>query len=331
VKRILSAVVASFMVALALFGVNIGAVQAEELPYTFTVSETLGQEKGTITFYNFVTDEVEVYELEFTLVPEGATLTFTPEIDFAATMMFYAVDEEDGNYYPAPAFWEVEESEDLLNYVQAGTTAVFTFESLEDFFPGSFYALDIWEEGYERTIYFKVVPGENGESAEQPQEDNEDTAPVEQETPAPAAEVNAKPTSAKVLVNGQEVEFTAYNINGNNYFKLRDIAMAVNGSEKQFEVTWDAENNAILLISGSAYTPVGGELEVASGLKPTIGKLTTSTIYKDGQEIYLTAYKIGGNNYFKLHDIAEAFNIGVAWDAQTKTISIDTASDYIPE
>lgn len=329
-KKIVSVVVASFMVTLALFGVNIGAVQAEELPYELTISETLGQEQGTITFYNFDTEEEEVYELEFTLVPAGAKLSFTPEFDFSAVMLFYAIEEEDGNYYPGPAFWEVDGSLYMYNYVEAGVTAEFTFEVLEEF-PEAFYALTIWEEGYERDIYFKVVPAENGEPAEQPQEDNEDAAPVEEEVPAPAAEVTAKPTSAKVLVNGREVEFTAYNIEGYNYFKLRDIAMAVNGSEKQFEVTWDAENNAILLFSDSAYTPVGGELEAASGQKQTVGKLTTSTIYKDGQEIHLTAYKIGGNNYFKLRDILQAFNIGVTWDAQTKTISIDTASDYVPE
>lgn len=66
----------------------------------------------------------------------------------------------------------------------------------------------------------------------------------------------ATPTSSKVLVNGNEVAFDAYNINGNNYFKLRDVANVINGSEKQFEVTWDGSKNAINLISNKAYTVV---------------------------------------------------------------------------
>jgi len=53
------------------------------------------------------------------------------------------------------------------------------------------------------------------------------------------------------LVNGKIVEFEAYNINGYNYFKLRDLAQAVNNTEKNFEVTWDAANNAINLISNN--------------------------------------------------------------------------------
>jgi hypothetical protein len=60
----------------------------------------------------------------------------------------------------------------------------------------------------------------------------------------------AKPTDSKVLVNEEEVSFQAYNINDNNYFKLRDLAMILNGTDKNFAVSWDGENNAISLESG---------------------------------------------------------------------------------
>lgn len=48
--------------------------------------------------------------------------------------------------------------------------------------------------------------------------------------------VATKPTASKVSVNGKDVSFEAYNIEGNNYFKLRDLAKALTGSNKQFEV-----------------------------------------------------------------------------------------------
>lgn len=44
----------------------------------------------------------------------------------------------------------------------------------------------------------------------------------------------AVPSSASVVINGEEVSFTAYNINGFNYFKLRDICAALN-----IGVVWD--------------------------------------------------------------------------------------------
>lgn len=81
--------------------------------------------------------------------------------------------------------------------------------------------------------------------------------------------VTAKPTSGKVLVNGVDQNFEAYNIDGNNYFKLRDLAMVVSGTVKQFEVTWDGERNAINLISGKPYTVSGGEMSKGDGLEKT--------------------------------------------------------------
>jgi alpha-tubulin suppressor-like RCC1 family protein len=137
----------------------------------------------------------------------------------------------------------------------------------------------------------------------------------------------ATPTAATVLVDGKKVGFDAYNIGGNNYFKLRDIAQAINGSAKQFEVGWDASANAITLSSNQAYTPAGGELQSGSaGSKQATP--TTSKIYLDGKEVQLTAYNIGGNNYFKLRDLGQAFDFGVGWDAASSTITIDTKESY---
>lgn len=163
--------------------------------------------------------------------------------------------------------------------------------------------------------------------------DSSPTVPAPTPTPAPApvpvTTATATPTSSKVYVNGKLVEFDAYTINGNNYFKLRDLAKVVSGTEKQFEVTWDGAKNAINLISDESYTAVGGELSKGDG-KVKTATICTSTIYKDGEEIALTAYTINGNNYFKLRDVAQVFNIGVGWDGQTNTITIDTSIDYEP-
>jgi len=147
---------------------------------------------------------------------------------------------------------------------------------------------------------------------------------------ASAASVAAKPTSSTVLVNGVKTDFKAYHINGNNYFKLRDLAYKVNGTEKEFEVGWDSESKTISLTSGMPYTPDGSEMESkGSGDKkatPTISKITL-----DGETIDFDAYHIEGNNYFKLRDIGEAFDFGVDWDGAQKIISIDTSKPYTPD
>lgn len=140
--------------------------------------------------------------------------------------------------------------------------------------------------------------------------------------------ITAEPTASKVLVNKKETAFDAYKIDGNNYFKLRDLAMAVNETEKNFQVSWNGTKNAIELTSKTAYTAVGGELKKSASSSTKQAKVTGSSIYLDGKEIKLTAYMIDGNNYFKLRDIAALFDIGVTWDGPTNTVGIDTSISY---
>ena len=150
-----------------------------------------------------------------------------------------------------------------------------------------------------------------------------DTTPTTPE-PAPA---NAIPTASTVLVNGTNTAFDAYTIDGTNYFKLRDIAYAINGSDKQFNVSWDGEKNAINLVPNTAYAADGTEMAIGDGVAKN-AVLSTSSILKDGVSIELVAYTINGNNYFKLRDLCSTFDIGVTWDNSTNTIGIDTSIGY---
>ena len=142
---------------------------------------------------------------------------------------------------------------------------------------------------------------------------------------ATAADLTAKPTASTVFVNEVTTAFEAYNINDNNFFKLRDLAFVLSGTEKQFSVAWDAENNAISLTSGEAYEPVGGEME-GKGEGTKTPAATDSTVYIDGEAVELVAYHIEGNNYFKLRDIAKLFDIFIGWDS--KNIHVITAESY---
>ncbi|MHC1695666.1 MAG: transglutaminase domain-containing protein [Eubacteriales bacterium] len=142
--------------------------------------------------------------------------------------------------------------------------------------------------------------------------------------------VTALASDCSVLVNGRPVSFQAYNIKDNNYFKLRDIAYVLNGTGKCFEVRWDEVKNAISLMSGWAYSAVGGELTFSGNATAISAVPTTSDIYLDGLKISLTAYNINGNNYFKLRDIANAIDFGVMWDELSNSISIDTSIKYTP-
>ena len=139
--------------------------------------------------------------------------------------------------------------------------------------------------------------------------------------------IKAIAMKSKIKVDGSLRELEAYSINGNNYFKLRDLAHVVNNTDKNFEVKWDGDKKAIRLTSKKGYTPVGGELSRGDG-KDKLVQPTRAKVYKDGVEISLNSYSINGNSFFKLRDIAKAFDIGVTWDGKANTVGIDTGKEY---
>ncbi len=141
--------------------------------------------------------------------------------------------------------------------------------------------------------------------------------------------VSAIPSKSNVLINGKKVAFEAYNIGGSNYFKLRDLAQAIGSTSKRFEVGWDGAKNAISMTTGKKYTAVGGELKISGDTDIKSAASTTSQIYLNSEEVIFAAYNIGGNNYFKLRDIAAALDFEVTWDSSTNTIGINTSAGYI--
>ncbi len=142
-----------------------------------------------------------------------------------------------------------------------------------------------------------------------------------------AGAVNATPTKNTIYVDGTKVNGAAYMINNNNYFKLRDVAAMVNGSTKQFEVSWNETNKRIDLTTNKAYTVVGGEMALPSSAVKT-AKESKASVFKDGNKADYTGYNISDNNYYKLRDLCKDMNIGVKFDLATNRVDILTTVGY---
>ena len=143
-------------------------------------------------------------------------------------------------------------------------------------------------------------------------------------------EAVANRTDSSIYVNGKKINLDVQEINGSNYFKLRDIAYVLNGTEKQFAVGWD---NASKTISLTTNQPYAGEAPTFFpdyyyfGIGPT-AKLTDSPILVNGAQKELYAYNITGSNFFKLRDLGQTFDFYVGWDSATQSVTIDTTRGY---
>ena len=140
----------------------------------------------------------------------------------------------------------------------------------------------------------------------------------------------AQPSPHAIYVDGTKANVAAYTIAGNNYFKLRDIASIVSGSEKQFEVSWNNDAKRIDLTSGKPYTIVGGELG-AIGSASKQAETSTAVVYKDYAQMDSTGYNIDDNNYYKLRDVCKSFDIGINWDAENQRVDILTDENYVDD
>ncbi|MDR3310916.1 MAG: copper amine oxidase N-terminal domain-containing protein [Oscillospiraceae bacterium] len=147
---------------------------------------------------------------------------------------------------------------------------------------------------------------------------------------ATAETKSAKPTASEVLVDGKTVQFDAYIISDYNYFKLRDVAITLSGTESQFDVGWNQKEQAISITTGKPYTVEGGEM-AKGGTEKKTAKPTTSKVFVDGKPVALTAYNISDYNYFKLRDLAAAIGFFVDWDEANNTIIIQTKTPTVPD
>ena len=71
---------------------------------------------------------------------------------------------------------------------------------------------------------------------------------------APALAAKTVLSKQNLTVNGQPVDCQKYNIDGYNYFKLRDLAELLDGTTSQFNVDYDKAANAMVITTGQAYT-----------------------------------------------------------------------------
>lgn len=261
-------------------------------------------------------------------LPVGSTITVTAKTN-GVGQRIYCYDE---NNKKVRSFSMGKDGETVEGAQKLTKDSIVYYTVTDNDAKYDFMSIDITEDSGTTCYYFIVEDdtitgaGDSGATEESASE----ASKVSEEEPVQSVlkTVSAEPADSEILINGVSTKFQAYLINGYNYFKLRDIAKVISGTEKQFEVSWDKDKNAISLITGQPYTSSGDELRIYDNNKNQTGTETQSVVYLDGKEKTFVAYLINDYNYFKLRDLAEAFNFEVGWDGTTKTVSVNTDSEY---
>lgn len=133
---------------------------------------------------------------------------------------------------------------------------------------------------------------------------------------ASAANVVASPQN--LSVDGVDADCDKYNIDGSNYFKLRDLAQLLSKTDSRFSVSFDEQSNAVTVVSGKEYTLSAASLS-AGGISPKQPLSSKQSVLIEKAADGLSVYNIGGNNYFKLRDLGDALGFTVDYDADSNT------------
>ena len=139
---------------------------------------------------------------------------------------------------------------------------------------------------------------------------------------------NIKVSQQKVTVNGSARTLTAYNINGNNFLQLRDVATLLNGTSKSFALSFNDSTQTAYMTTGSAYTANGTENAAIQNYKRA--NVSTQNFYLNNAVVYPVAFNIDGSNYVMLRDLGVLMNFGITFTDATQTIAINTDANYVP-
>ena len=137
---------------------------------------------------------------------------------------------------------------------------------------------------------------------------------------APALNIIRSPP--KLSVDGQEIACEKYNINGSNFFKLRDLAQLLNGTGSQFGVGYDAAAATVTVTTGKAYESTGTELKTGVNNSSTTQPSAQSILINGTAHGELTVYNIGGSNFFQLRELGNLLNFDVGYDAASNTATV---------
>ncbi len=139
---------------------------------------------------------------------------------------------------------------------------------------------------------------------------------------APKVQVSAQ----RLSVAGTVADCEKYNIDGSNYFKLRDLAMLLRGTPAAFAGSFDTAEKQVFVERGGDYEPVGTELTPGEDRSDSCAA-SVWTLFVDGKQVEVSTYNIGGSNFYKLRDMGDVVGFAGDFGPSTNTALIYSDAD----
>ena len=138
--------------------------------------------------------------------------------------------------------------------------------------------------------------------------------------------VDAVKNTKKVTLDGEEVMVGAYDVEGYNYLKLRDVAAILNTKKCQFNIGFDKPTKLITVELAKGYEKVEGDL---AEIKDEKAKAIVSVkkILVNGEEKEIKTALINEYNYMQLRDLGSLVGLDVKYDAKNKVIMLKSDAE----
>lgn len=144
-----------------------------------------------------------------------------------------------------------------------------------------------------------------------------------------ASDLTSPRTLQLEVDNNTPVSIRAYRASYEwNYFiSLRDFAQAMNGTAKQFNVTYDKESGATDIETGKPYVAIGTEGKT-DNMKEQWSSSKVADLTINGNKVKYVVYTIDDEIYIKLASLAPALDINVEYNKTKSAFVVDSTKGF---
>lgn len=140
----------------------------------------------------------------------------------------------------------------------------------------------------------------------------------------PASVMAAKPTTQTFVVNNRVVDCVAYNIDGYNYFKLRDVVKGLSDTGDKINVRYDREARVVEVVPDEAYvsSPKEEGKIVAVEVPDSQVVMGRAKVKINGAVREVESCNIAGYNFLKIRSLGEVLSKEVGYDNAKRVVHI---------